>query len=585
MIDFQTSPERYRHWRLAIDGAVATLALDVDEAGGLYDGYELKLNSYDLGVDIELNDAIQRLRFEHPEVGAVLLTSAKERVFCAGANIGMLGRATHVDKVNFCKFTNETRNAMEDASAHSGQRWVCVVNGTAAGGGYELALATDHIMLVDDGSTAVSLPEIPLLAVLPGTGGLTRVVDKRRVRRDRADFFCTTGEGVRGRRALDWKLVDELVPRSQLDEAANARAAALAAATDRPADAGGIALTPLERTIGDNEIAYRHVRVTIDRPGRVATVAVAAPAAPPPETRADIHAAGAEFWPLAMARELDDAILHLRFNEPEIGTWVLATSGAADHVAAADAALLGHADDWLVREITLFVKRTLKRLDVTSRSLVALIEPGTCFTGTLFELALAADRSYMLDGTFEGSNLAPATVRLTAINFGPLTMPNGLTRMAARFLDDGPALAAVEAEVGRRTGCRGGRGARPHHLHPRRYRLGRRSPRRHRGACELLARRAHRHGSQFAVRRTGNARKQDIRPPDRVAELDLSTTRTRLASTAPWRFTVQGCNRPSIASECDRHGHRMRRYRPAAARKPTRRSAGATKRQRGPAQR
>ena len=443
MIDFRTRPDDYRHWRLAVDGAVATLALDVDEKGAIAGDYALKLNSYDLGVDIELADALQRLRFEHPQVRAVVLASAKERVFSAGANIPMLAGATHGDKVNFCKFTNETRNAIEDASANSGQRWMTVIAGTAAGGGYELALATDHILLVDDGATAVSLPEVPLLAVLPGTGGLTRVVDKRCVRRDRADYFCTTGEGVRGRRALEWKLVDELVPRSRLEGAVASRAAALAATSDRPAAARGIALPPLQRSVGDDAVAYALVHVALDRAQGTATLTLAAPDAPPPPDPAAIHAAGAAFWPLALARELDDAILHLRFNEPAIGTWILRTTGAADLVAAADAALAACADDWLVREITLYLKRTLKRLDVSARSLIALIEPGSCFAGTLLELALAADRSFMLDGTFEGGNLAPATVRLTAMNAGPLPMANGLSRLASRFLDDEAALAAA----------------------------------------------------------------------------------------------------------------------------------------------
>ena len=448
MIDFRTHPDQYRHWRLAIDGAIATLALDVDENGGIAGDYALKLNSYDLGVDIELADAIQRLRFEHPNVRAVVLTSAKDRVFSAGANIPMLSRSSHIDKVNFCKFTNETRNAIEDASANAGQRWMTVIAGTAAGGGYELALATDHILLVDDGSTAVSLPEVPLLAVLPGTGGLTRVVDKRCVRRDRADYFCTTGEGMRGRRALEWKLVDELVPRSRLDDAVAARAAALAEGSDRPADARGIVLPPLERTVSEDSIAYSHVHVALDRARGTATLTAAAPEAPPPAKPDAIHAAGAEFWPLALARELDDAILHLRFNEPALGTWILKTTGAAEHVAAADAALAANACDWLVRETTLYLKRALKRLDVSARSLVALIEPGSCFTGTLLELALAADRSFMLDGTLEGSNEAPATVRLTAMNAGPLPMANGLSRLASRFLGDDAALAAAHDAAG-----------------------------------------------------------------------------------------------------------------------------------------
>ncbi len=448
MIAFETHPDRYRHWALSIDGRVATLTLDVDEDGGLVPGYALKLNSYDLGVDVELYDAVQRLRFEHPEVGAVILTSAMERVFCAGANIPMLKSSSHGHKVNFCKFTNETRNSIEDATENSGQTWICMVNGTAAGGGYELALACDEILLVDDGSSAVSLPEVPLLAVLPGTGGLTRVVDKRKVRRDLADFFCTTGEGVRGKRALQWKLIDRLVPRSKFAEAAAERAAARAGESDRPADAKGIALTPLDRQLDDDALAYSHVSVKIDRELRTANFTVRASAEAPTSDIAAIHAQGVDFWPLAIARELDDAILHLRFNEPEIGTWVFRTEGDTDNVAAADAALLENADDWLVREITLYLRRTLKRIDVSSRSLIALIEPGSCFTGTLLELALTADRSYMLDGSFEGSNAAPAAIRPTGMNFGPLTMCTGLTRLQTRFWGDDDALAAVADETG-----------------------------------------------------------------------------------------------------------------------------------------
>jgi benzoyl-CoA-dihydrodiol lyase len=448
MIAFETHPDQYRHWKLSVEGRVATLALDVDEDGGIAPGYSLKLNSYDLGVDIELYDAVQRLRFEHPEVGAVVITSAKERVFCAGANIPMLAGSAHTAKVNFCKFTNETRNSMEEASAASGQRYICVINGTAAGGGYELALACEDILLVDDGSSAVSLPEVPLLAVLPGTGGLTRVVDKRHVRRDRADFFCTTGEGVRGKRALEWKLVDALVPRSRLAAAAAEHAAMRAADSDRPADAKGIALTPLERRIEGDTIAWPNLSVAIDRDARTATFTVRAPAEAPPTDPAAIHAQGVGFWSLALARELDDAILHLRFNELEVGTWVFRTEGDPDMVAAADAALLANADDWLVREITLYLRRTLKRIDVSARSLIALIEPGSCFAGTLLELALAADQTYMLDGTFEGANEPPAAVRLTGMNFGPLPMCNGLTRLQTRFWGDDDALDAVAAERG-----------------------------------------------------------------------------------------------------------------------------------------
>jgi len=448
MIDFATHPEQYRHWKLDIDGPVATLAMDVQEDGGLEPGYVLKLNSYDLGVDIELYDAVQRLRFEHPEVKTVVITSAKDRVFCSGANISMLGQSSHAHKVNFCKFTNETRNGIEDASNHSGQTYICAINGTAAGGGYELALAAEHIMLIDDGSSAVSLPEVPLLAVLPGTGGLTRVVDKRRVRRDHADFFCTLTEGIRGKRAVDWRLVDETVPRSKLDETVAARAAEFTGKSDRPDDAKGVELTPLKRTITDDAVAYDHVTVSLDRNTRVARINVAAPAEAPAADGDGILSQGAAFWPLALARELDDAILHLRANETEVGTWVLTTSGDADLVAAADAALAANAENWFVREVTLYLKRVLKRIDVTSRSIVALIEPGSCFTGTLLELALAADRSYMLDGTFEGDNRPPATLRPTAMNFGPFPMCNDLTRLETRFLDDAERIDDVRAELG-----------------------------------------------------------------------------------------------------------------------------------------
>jgi benzoyl-CoA-dihydrodiol lyase len=448
MIDFTTHPDRYRHWTLKLDGPVAELILDVDEDGGIAPGYTLKLNSYDLGVDIELYDAVQRLRFEHPEIGAVLLTSAKERVFCAGANIAMLGLSSHVEKVNFCKFTNETRLGMEDASEHSGQRYIAAIGGTAAGGGYELALAADYIILVDDGSSAISLPEVPMLAVLPGTGGLTRVVDKRRVRRDRADFFCTVTEGVRGQRALDWKLVDELAPRSTMRETATARAREFAAAADRPEPGAGIILTPLAREIDDTQIRYETLRITLDRATGVANFIIQGPKTLPPADAAGIHAAGAAFWTLDLTRALDDAILHLRSNEPKIGTWVFRTEGNSALVAAYDDLLAAEASNWLVREITLYLKRTLKRLDVSSRSLLALIEPGSCFTGCLLELALAADRSYMLDGMLEGSNLPVATIRPTAMNFGPLKMGNGLTRLETRLLYDSVAQAAARDAVG-----------------------------------------------------------------------------------------------------------------------------------------
>jgi benzoyl-CoA-dihydrodiol lyase len=436
LVDFRTEPSRYRHWKVTVDGRVATLTMDVAEDGGLRPGYELKLNSYDLGVDIELYDAVQRLRFEHPEVGAVILASGKERIFCAGANIRMLGQSSHAWKVNFCKFTNETRNALEEASRDSRQTYLCAVNGPCAGGGYELALATEWIVMADDGNTSVALPEVPLLAVLPGTGGLTRLVDKRRVRRDRADVFCTVEEGVKGKRAVEWRLVDAVVPRSRLEETVRQRAAELAAQSDRPAAARGIALTPLARTIEGDGIAYAHVTCEIDRGRGVATLTVNGPGAPPPADAAAIHALGVAFWPLAVARELDDLILHLRTNEEEIGLWVVKTSGAADLVEAHDRALTDHQADWLVREIRLYLRRTLKRLDVSSRSIFALIEPGSCFTGTLLELALAADRSYMLDGTRPGDDGPAATVRLTAMNFGAYPMVNGLTRLASRFLGE-----------------------------------------------------------------------------------------------------------------------------------------------------
>jgi benzoyl-CoA-dihydrodiol lyase len=448
MIEFSGHPASYRHWKLTIDGPVATLAMDVREDGGLVPGYALKLNSYDLGVDIELYDAVQRLRFEHPEVGAVVIASNKERVFCAGANIAMLGQSNHQQKVDFCKFTNETRNAIEDASRHSGQTYLCAIEGAAAGGGYELALATEYIILVDDGSSAVSLPEVSLLAVLPGTGGLTRLVDKRRVRRDRADFFCTLSEGIKGKRALEWKLVDEIVPRSRFAETVAERAEAFAARSDRPAGAEGIELTPLAREITEHAIAYEHVSVALDRGLRCARIHVAAPEEAPPRDAAGIHAQGAAFWPLALARELDDAILHLRTNEPELGTWILTTGGAAELAAAADDALVDNAGDWLVREITLYLKRVFKRLDVTSRSLIALIEPGSCFAGTLLELALAADRSYMLDGSFEGDNRPPAMLRPGPMNFGPLAMANELSRLEARFLGEAEKIEAVRANLG-----------------------------------------------------------------------------------------------------------------------------------------
>ena len=445
IIDFRTAPERYRHWKLALENGVAYLTMDVNEDAGLRPGYKLKLNSYDLGVDIELADAVQRLRFEHPEVGAVVIRSQRDRVFCSGANINMLGLSSHDHKVNFCKFTNETRLAIEDASVHSDQTYICSINGIAAGGGYELALACEQILLADDGSSAVSLPELPLLAVLPGTGGLTRLVDKRLVRRDHADFFCTTAEGLRGKRAKEWRLVDRLIPPSKLSDETRKIAEDTASGSKRPKNAKGIALPTVERAIEGDMIRYRHLTVEIDREGRSAKLRLHGPAALPPS---DIHAAGATFWPLALARDLDDAMMHLRLNETEIGTWVLQSQGDGTLVEAYDALLAKEASNWLVQEIVLYWKRTLKRLDVSSRSLIALVEPGSCFTGTLLEIVLAADRSYMLDGTVEGSNLPAATLRLTPMNFGPYPMGNGLTRLATRFLSDPQHVDELKGEIG-----------------------------------------------------------------------------------------------------------------------------------------
>jgi benzoyl-CoA-dihydrodiol lyase len=446
-VEFRCSPESYRHWRVAHDGPVATVTMDVDEAGGLVSGYELKLNSYDLGVDIELYDIVQRLRFEHPEVRAVVLTSGKEKIFCAGANIRMLAASAHQWKVYFCKFTNETRNGIEDATAHSGQAWLAALNGTASGGGYELALACEHILLIDDRSSVVSLPELSLLGVLPGTGGLTRVVDKRHVRRDLADHFTTRSEGVGGQKAVEWRLVDEVVPRPTWDETVAARASELAARSSRPADARGVALTPLDKTRTDDAISYRYVEATLDRVVRQVSIVVRGPDATPPADLADVDAA---FWTLAVTRELDDLILDLRTNEVELGTWVFRTSGDAARVLAHDRFLLDNRGDWPANEIVLYLKRTLKRLDVTSRSLIALIEPGSCFAGSLLELALAADRSYQLSGVFEDVDPAAETAAVTVgdMNLGPLPMGNGLTRLQTRFLGDEGALKAVEARAG-----------------------------------------------------------------------------------------------------------------------------------------
>jgi benzoyl-CoA-dihydrodiol lyase len=443
-IDFQTDPSRYRHWKLDVAGDVATLTMDVDENAGLFEGYQLKLNSYDLGVDIELADAVQRLRFEHPDVKVVLVRSGKNRVFCAGANIRMLAGATHAHKVNFCKFTNETRNGLEDSSENSGQRFITVVNGTAAGGGYELALATDHIMLADDGAAAVSLPEVPLLAVLPGTGGLTRVVDKRKVRRDHADYFCTIEEGIK----VQWRLVDEIVPNSKLEAKVAERAKEFSAASRRNGSGKGITLTKLDRSIDDNGIRYGFVSVDIDRAQRIATISIKAPETAPPADIDGLIAQGASFWPLQVARELDDAILHLRINELETAMLVFKSHGERANVVACDAFLEANKAHWLVNEIRQYWKRVLKRIDVTSRTLVTLVEPGSCFVGTLAELVFAADRSYMLIGQKQGDNRSAPTIELTAMNFGPYPMSHGLTRLQSRFQADPSDLDRAEATIG-----------------------------------------------------------------------------------------------------------------------------------------
>jgi benzoyl-CoA-dihydrodiol lyase len=448
-IDFATEPSRYHHWKLSIDGDVATLLMDVDENAPLFEGYQLKLNSYDLGVDIELADALERLRFEHPEVRVILLRSGKPRVFCAGANIRMLAGATHAHKVNFCKFTNETRNAIEDASEFSGQRMICVVAGSCAGGGYELALAADHIILTDDGSSTVSLPELPLLAVLPGTGGLTRITDKRKVRRDHADVFCTTEEGVKGKRAVEWRLVDEVVANTKLDEVVKERAREFAAKSDRPKNAKGIALTPLRRKRSADGVEYSAVSVELSRAERRATITLRGPDGAPPKSVDEMVALGAEFWPLRLARELDDAILDIRLNEFDTAVIVFKSEGDPEAVLAYDTFLQANARHWLAREILLKWKRVLKRVDLTSRSLVTLIEPGSCFAGTLAELIFAADRSYMLIGRLEGNNRPPATIILGRSNTsGSMPMSNGLSRLATRFLGEPQSLDQAAKAAG-----------------------------------------------------------------------------------------------------------------------------------------
>jgi benzoyl-CoA-dihydrodiol lyase len=442
-VDYRTEPSQYRHWKLSAEGALARLTLDVAEDAGIRPGYKLKLNSYDLGVDVELADALNRIRFEHPQVRSVIVTSAKDRVFCSGANIFMLGVSSHAWKVNFCKFTNETRNGIEDTSKHSGVKFVAAVNGACAGGGYELALACDEIVLVDDRSSSVSLPEVPLLGVLPGTGGLTRVTDKRKVRHDRADIFCTSVEGVRGQRAVDWRLVDSIAKPEQFAAAVHERAEKLGAASPRPADAKGVALPRLEREESENAIRYEHVAIEIDRARRSATIVVKAPAAAQPVDIGAIEAAGASWWPLAMARQLDDAILTLRTNELDVGTWILKTEGDPAAVLAADRALLANKDHWFVRETIGMLRRTFARLDVSSRTLFALIEPGSCFAGVLAELAFAADRAYMLALPDEPER-APR-LQLDEFNFGLLPLVNDQSRLARRFYDEAAPLAAARA--------------------------------------------------------------------------------------------------------------------------------------------
>jgi benzoyl-CoA-dihydrodiol lyase len=450
-VDFQTDPSRYKHWRLAFDGPVATLTMDVAEDGGIRPGYKLKLNSYDLGVDIELHDALQRIRFEHPEIRSVIITSAKNRIFCSGANIYMLGLSSHAWKVNFCKFTNETRNGIEDASAHSGLKFLAACNGTTAGGGYELALACDEIILVDDRSSAVSLPELPLLGVLPGTGGLTRITDKRKVRRDHADMFCTNADGVRGQRAKEWQLVDEAVKPQQFAEHVKQRARALAAGSDRPAQAKGVALTPLKRTNDAAGLHYEYVDVQYNREARTAIITVRAPESVSENSLEKVTAAGANWWPLQMARELDDAILTLRTGELDLGLWIVKTSGNPDAVLAIDDFILNHQENWFVREVLGMMRRTFARIDVTSRSIYAIVEPGSCFAGTLLELALAADRIYMRDTQEAGSI---ATMILSKMNFGPLPMVNKLSRLEARFYSDEAHMEKLRGEIGKELSAR-----------------------------------------------------------------------------------------------------------------------------------
>ena len=443
-VDYQTDPSKYKHWRISYDAPVATLTMDVNEDGGLRPGYKLKLNSYDLGVDIELHDILQRIRFEHPEIRTVVLTSAKSRVFCSGANIYMLGLSSHAWKVNFCKFTNETRNGIEDSSAHSGLKFLAALNGTTAGGGYELALACDEIVLVDDRSSAVSLPELPLLGVLPGTGGLTRVTDKRKVRRDHADMFCTNADGVKGQRAKDWRLVDDVVKTQQFAEHVKQHAAKLAEQSDRPSNATGVELTALERTIDESGRHYKYVNAEFNREARTVTLTAHAPKSTETMTLESVLALGAKWWPLQMARELDDAILSLRTSEADLGLWIIKTAGDASAVLKVDEFILANQDNWFVREVLGMMRRTFARLDVTSRSMFSLVQPGSCFAGTLLEFALASDRVYMLD-TAEGD--AKATVTLSKMNFGPLPMVNHLPRLASRFCQDAAHLEMLKGKI------------------------------------------------------------------------------------------------------------------------------------------
>ena len=450
MINFQTSPANYKHWKLSFDGSVAKIEMNVNPNETLAEGYELKLNSYDLGVDIELYDAIQRLRFEHPEVKAVIFASGNEKIFCAGANIKMLGVSSHAHKVNFCKFTNETRNSIEDASDFSKQRYLCAIKGVAAGGGYELALATDYIMLADDGNSAVSLPEVPLLAVLPGTGGLTRVSDKRKVRRDRADVFCSIEEGVRGQRAVEWRLVDKVVPGSKFEQAVKDKAKELAATSDRPDDEQGVTLTELNRTMDSDSVSYDFVDVAIDRTRRAATMILKSPSETTESglTLDEALTLGAEFWPLALCRQLDDAILHLRTNETEIGTIIFKTDGDLDTVEFYDNFIQKNNNNWFMREVSLYWKRTLKRIDLTSRTTFAFIEQGSCFAGMLAELLFSVDRSYMLEDQVDGDDRPPPSIRLTESNFDAFNMSNGITRLETRFLGTPEQVKLCKEKVG-----------------------------------------------------------------------------------------------------------------------------------------